>query len=376
MSYRSTLSRAYWLLLCLLATSLFFSFGFGPPSFIESDGAQSPVLASQLQVLRQSPPPDFHGKAALVMDETGRVVFQRNANARLAPASLTKIMTAVVALDNGDLNSKITIKWQHTEIGSTMGLAPGDIVGLEDLLWGLLLPSGNDAAKAIADLVGGTQERFVDMMNAKAADLGMKNTKFGNPHGLDADGHYSSAYDLAVLTRYAFQYPLFARMVSTTRHEVRVGNRTLYLVNANGLLTKQMTPGSDGVKTGYTENAGDSLISSINQDGHRFFVVVMGTQSRDSESLPIINYIRNNFQWVKPPRPLYAAFTDVQGQDRELKWDPPAFLIPRWQRFDLAVVADLQKHSNPYTPETKIGALTYYLGKQPIQQVPLYVKNP
>jgi len=293
------------LLACLLV--VFFSLGFAPPSVTESDDARTPISGHQLHLLLEGAPPEFNGGSALIMDmATGKVVFALNAHVRIAPASTTKIMTAIVALEKGDLARKITIKKDHLQEGSFMGLSPGDVLTLEDLLWGLLLPSGNDAAMAIADGVGGSVDAFVQMMNQKATELGLKDTHFVNPHGLDEDDQYSSAYDLAVTSCYAMRNPLFAKMVGTRVYTVNA-SRVFLLENANQLLHPvRGVPGVDGIKTGYTEKAGDSLVSSVTRQGRRVIVVAMGTPSRDQASIPLIEYAFRAFTWV-PLQPPYVT---------------------------------------------------------------------
>src|SRR5205085_6749313 len=164
---------------------------------------------------------------------------------------------------------------------TVMGLMPGQTVSMETLLYGLILSSGNDAAIEIAKHVGGSEAHFVEMMNAKAQALGLRDTHFVNPHGLDADGHYSSAYDLATLARYAYQNPKFYALAST-RHWSADG---FDLWNLNKLLASY--PGADGVKPGFTDNAGKCLVGSAVRDNHRVFVTVLRSDdtTQDSRSL-------------------------------------------------------------------------------------------
>lgn len=209
---------------------------------------------------------------AVVLDaDSGRVLFAQNAQEPRPIASITKLMTALVALESGrDLTEVVEIKeeWTGAE-GSSLYLKPGEKITLETLLYGLLLRSGNDAALAIAGTCGGTVEAFVARMNAKAASLGMRNTRFANPNGLNAEGHYSSAYDMALLARACLVNEVLARMVSTK--SITLESRAF--TNHNKLLWR--CPGCIGLKTGYTEKAGRTLVSAAERDGVTLICVTL-----------------------------------------------------------------------------------------------------
>ncbi len=194
--------------------------------------------------------------AILVEQGSGWVLWEHNAHEERLIASITKIMTAVVALEEGDLSAVYTVTAEDMAEGSSMYLKPGEQVGLEELLYGLLLASGNDAALAVARCVAGDVERFVALMNEKAAALGMEHTHFANPNGLDAPDHRSTAADMARLAAYALENQTFCRIVSTSA--ITLGERTL--TNHNKLLRRY--EGCIGVKTGYTRAAGRTLVSA------------------------------------------------------------------------------------------------------------------
>lgn len=209
--------------------------------------------------------------AAVLMDvDSGRVLYARNEDAKMLVASTTKIMTALVALENGDLNStvKVTAEAANTE-GSSMYLKAGEKLTLETLLYGLMLCSGNDAAVAVAQGVAGSTDKFVKLMNEKAKELGMTHTSFANPNGLDDEKHYSTARDMAVLACAAMNNETFARIVST--RTVTVGGRTL--TNHNKLLS--YVDGCIGLKTGYTKAAGRTLVSCVRRNGQRLVAVTL-----------------------------------------------------------------------------------------------------
>ena len=208
---------------------------------------------------------------AIVLDAvTGRVIYERNADQRSLIASTTKIMTALIVCEQCNVLDRMRIPKEAVGIeGSSMYLKEGEVLTIQELLYGLMLSSGNDAAVALAIYCGGTVEGFAELMNDKAHVLGLQNTHFENPNGLDSPGHYSTARDLAVLAAYAMENPIFYKTVSAKI--VTVGSR--YLRNHNKLLWQ--VPGADGVKTGYTKAAGRILVSSATRDGRRLICVTL-----------------------------------------------------------------------------------------------------
>ena len=209
-------------------------------------------------------------KAIVVDGVTDRVIYEKNADQQSLIASTTKIMTALIVCERCNVLDRMRIPKEAVGIeGSSMYLKEGEILTIQELLYGLMLSSGNDAAVALAIYCGGTVEGFAELMNDKAHVLGLKNTHFENPNGLDSPGHYSTARDLATLAAYAMENPIFYKTVSAKT--VTVGNR--YLRNHNKLLWQ--VPGADGVKTGYTRAAGRILVSSATRDGRRLICVTL-----------------------------------------------------------------------------------------------------
>ena len=210
-------------------------------------------------------------RSAILMDaQTGRVLYERMPNQQSLIASTTKIMTALVVCEQCNVLDRMQIPKEAVGVeGSSMYLREGEILTIQELLYGLMLHSGNDAAVALAIYCGGTVEGFAGLMNDKARQLELKNTHFVNPNGLDAPGHYSSAADLAILAAYAMNNPIFRQTVSAKT--VRAGERTLR--NHNKLLWQ--VDGADGVKTGYTRAAGRILVSSATRDGRRLVAVTI-----------------------------------------------------------------------------------------------------
>ncbi len=231
--------------------------------------------------------------ALLVDGKTGEILFEREAHERRAPASITKIMTAVLLLEKGRLKDTVVVSRPVTVGGYTLGLKVGQRISLEDLLKAILVGSANDAAVVAARHVAGSEERFVAMMNAKAAALGMRDTLFQNPHGLDAFGHYSTAYDLAILTRYALAHPLFAQVVRSQKVWVTIQDgrgraRRVLLRTHNRLLG--WYEGADGVKTGYTSEAGPSLIASATRGDRRLIAILLNDHRRWLDAASLFEY--------------------------------------------------------------------------------------
>ena len=201
---------------------------------------------------------------------SGRSLYEKNANERSLIASTTKIMTALIVCEQCNVLDRMRIPKEAVGIeGSSMYLQEGEILTLQELLYGLMLSSGNDAAVALAIYCGGTVEGFAELMNDKARNLGLHGTHFENPNGLDSPSHYSTAKDLAVLAAYAMENPIFAKTVSTKN--LKIGNR--YLTNHNKLLWR--VEGADGVKTGFTKAAGRILVSSAARQGRRIIAVTI-----------------------------------------------------------------------------------------------------
>jgi D-alanyl-D-alanine carboxypeptidase len=222
--------------------------------------------------------------AALIEQSSGRVLYEQNAGQERLIASITKIMTAITALEHGDKTREYTVTAQDMAEGSSMYLKPGDVLRLEELLYGLMLASGNDAALAVAHCVSGSVEAFVELMNETARHLGLTHTHFVNPNGLDAEGHYSSAGDMAALAAYALQNQDFRRIVSTA--SITIGDR--YLANHNKLL--RMCEGCIGVKTGFTKAAGRTLVSAAVRDGMTLVCATLNDGNDWNDHMALLDY--------------------------------------------------------------------------------------
>jgi serine-type D-Ala-D-Ala carboxypeptidase (penicillin-binding protein 5/6) len=229
---------------------------------------------------------------------SGAVLYAENAFEPVAPASLTKIMTAILGLEYGILDQpvKIDVVAATMTESTLMGLEPWFDVTMEDLLYGLMLPSGNDAALAIGRHVSGSDAAFAELMNQKAEWLGLKSTHFVNPHGLDAPRHYSSPYDMVVMARYAMQYPKFREIVAAPSYAISRSNIAYTVYNLNPLLGA--FPEADGVKTGFTDDAGRALVGTAERNGHRLYVAFMRSDAGTAyDGRLLLEWAFNSFTW-------------------------------------------------------------------------------
>lgn len=237
----------------------------------------------------------LNSNSAILVDyDTGEVIFDKESSHRQAVASTQKIVTALVALENAKLSDTFGVSEKAAKIGEdSMGLTEGEKLPLSDLLYGLMLPSGNDAAVAIAEGVSGDEDKFVDLMNKKVRDLGLTNSKFINASGLDEDGRvqYSSAYDLAVIAHYTWeQYPEFREIVSTYHKELPESATHKYfdLYNETNLLTTY--PGVKGIKPGFTWESGLCLVTYAQNNGKKLIGVILGSEDRRGEMKELLDY--------------------------------------------------------------------------------------
>jgi D-alanyl-D-alanine carboxypeptidase (penicillin-binding protein 5/6) len=243
------------------------------------------------------PLPETNAVAAVLVDEaSGAVLFDKNAHLPLPPASLTKIATLVLALESGRLDEWVDVDVDSRTMRSStvMGLVPGDRFRLRDLLYGLMLPSGNDAALAIGRHLAGSDAAFVAEMNQLMRRQGLRESNFLNPHGLGGGLHATSAHDLAMLSRYGMSVPGFREIVSA-RFWTANGSRTLPLSNINSFLTS--FAGADGLKTGYTRSAGSTLAASATRNGHRLYAIVLNSPTRDEDARRLLNWAFTNLTW-------------------------------------------------------------------------------
>jgi D-alanyl-D-alanine carboxypeptidase len=269
----------------------------GVPEWVDP-GVTDPDLPAPPTRTDDSSAPDTTAvHIAIVDDASGRLLYGEKPYTEVAQASTTKIATTIVALERApDLNQRINVTISASAMvardgSSTMGIEPGRTVSLNTLLHGMMLPSGNDAAEQVAVSIGGSRDQYVAWMNQEAAALGLKDTHFVNPSGMDASGHYSSAYDMAMLARYAMRNATFRDLASSTTYS----GDGFHMNNLNRLLG--VYPGADGVKIGFTDAAQKTIVASAVHDGHRVFISLMHSEDLPGDCTALFNWVWDSFSW-------------------------------------------------------------------------------
>jgi D-alanyl-D-alanine carboxypeptidase (penicillin-binding protein 5/6) len=345
--------------------------GFGPPHL--SDGAYPPLRLGpdELQgIARLKDAPEVGAAAALLKDlDSGLMLYTKSERTPLPPASTAKVMTALVVMKRAAPEETVTVSPAAAATGgSRMGLSAGEKLSVRDLLYGLLIPSGNDAAVALAEHVAGNTDAFVELMNQEAQAMGLGDTRFANPHGLDAQGATTSATDLAVMTQQAMSFPLFSEIVAT--RSARVGGHDL--MNTNELLGAY--PGSDGVKTGTTDAAGECLVASVNRGGHRLLAVIMGSSDRYADVRALLDYGVSNWRWE--PVGLASSAADWiydAGQGYRLQADGARdLMLPAWQWPLVQQVREITA-TEQFTVALPVGEMWLRLGSDLLGSYPLRI---
>lgn len=324
--------------------------------------------------------PQVSARSAVLLDAaTGRVLFSKNAYERLPMASTTKIMTAVVALENGRLDDVVKVSENAASVGgSSVDLEAGEEKTLEELLYGLILRSGNDAATAIAEHISGSVEEFARLMTRRASELGAVDTRFMNPHGLHHEDHYTTAYDLAVITAHALTLPKFREISSTREIKISWPGKPYdrLLRNQNRLL--DMYEGADGGKTGWTTPAGRCFVGTATRDGWQLVAVVLNAPEMWEDATELLDFGYGYYRLetvIAAGQPLIAAGVEKGVKDRvsllaardlklPLKEDEREYL-----RFDFSV----QRLVAPLDTGEEAGQVTVYFGEQEVGTVPLVV---
>ncbi len=319
-----------------------------------------PEQIRAIQRTQQAPP--LKAKAALLVDaDTGQTLYSLRSRDRLPPASTSKMMTALVVIDRAALDERVTVSARAAATeGSRMGLRAGETLTVGDLLHGLLLPSGNDAAAALAEHVGGSEAEFVRLMNAAAATLELTETRFTDPHGMDDATQWSSAADLMKIARAAMARPAFAAIVAKASATV-AGHQ---LTNTNQLLGTN--PQVDGVKTGTTDAAGECLVASLNQRGHRLFLVLLGSSDRYDDAKRAFDFAAATWEWrsLALPNDALSWQHGPDGVNYRLQAAAQKDLfLPNWQ-WRLAQPVRILDPTAPLTGTQPIGRLDYTLAGQ------------
>lgn len=319
-----------------------------------------------------APAVSVHAEAAALIDvKSGRILFSRQGDKPMRIASLTKIMTAIVAIEHGDLSDQVQVSRNaFGKEGSSIYLKLGEEMSLQHLLYGLMLRSGNDAATAIAEHVGQTQEGFVHLMNEKAKMLGMTDTSFKNPSGLDEEGHYSTAHDLAKLTAYALKNPVFQEIVRTKVKKVPNPNEPwdYSWTNKNKMLS--LYEGADGVKTGYTKLAKRCLVSSATRGGQQLAVVTLNDPDDWLDHTRLLDYGFAHY----PLLPL-AEKGKPLGKEGFVAGAGFEYPAEQSEREQFTVETSLNDQRSVHYRLGEVGRATFKLAGQTIGSVPLVAEG-
>ena len=322
-------------------------------------------------------------KSMCVMEKgSKRVLYEKDMDTMRANASTTKIVTAITVLQNcNDLDKVITVNDKSVGVeGTSIYLRKGERISIRDLLYGLMLRSGNDSAVALAYEVGGTEENFVNMMNDLCKTVGTKNTHFANPHGLDDINHYTTAYDLALVTAYALNNPIFAEIVSTRHHAIEKTNTSdkRYLSNKNRLLNS--LDGCIGVKTGFTSKAGRCLVSAIKRNGVVLVCVVLNCGPMFEESVDLLNKAFNEYDFspiVIKDEVIYNEYyiDDEKGQLCLFADENYTYPVLNGEQNKLRVVYSINKPENNLNEGDEIGEISVFYDNHLQKTLKLYTIN-
>lgn len=326
--------------------------------------------------------PVVSAESAVLIDAlTGRIIYGKNENEKRPMASTTKIMTALLCLESGDLDEQFTVDSEAIKVeGSSMGLCEGDIVTKRILCYGMLLPSGNDAANATAVKLAGDISSFSEMMNNRAKEIGMENTHFITPSGLHDDAHYSTAYDMAILTREALKNPDFSDICSESEITTEYGNlpyrRTLY--NTNKLLS--MYEGCNGVKTGFTDEAGRCLVSACEKDGVKLIAVTLSASDDWNDHKKLFDYGFSEVKCYATDKKPFEKKISVVGGEKDFvslssENDGKISLFNGEYKNIKKVVKTPAFLYAPVFEGEKIGEIDYYIGDELVFTEGLYADD-
>lgn len=319
--------------------------------------------------------PVVYARNAIAIDaRSKRVLYEKNAHIITPMASTTKIITACIALRYGDLNKEVTISSRAASIrGSVVGYKKGEKVTIKELIYGLMLRSGNDAAIAIAEGISGSVDEFVRLMNEYATEIGLIDTHFESPHGLDSPNHYTTAYDLAIATAHAKEFDEFNKIVATKDIDAGSEGFSRSFHNINKILWQ--IPEANGVKTGYTGQAGKCLVSSVEMEDSDIIIVVINCPGRWKETAKINDYVRKSYEFKKiaeKDEKLKNLSVEKSKDKLNLK-SKAAISLPVKKGSNIKVKIKLPKEIEaPIYSGMKVGTINVYEDKNLIYTTPLY----
>ena len=338
---------------------------------------------------------DLNSRACVVIDRKSKyILYGKNENKKVKMASTTKIMTAILVIENINLDTTVEVSKKAANTGgSRLGLKTGDKITIKNLLYGLMLCSGNDAAVALAETVSGSVENFAVLMNKKANDLGLKNTNFETPHGLDSYNHYTTAYELAILSDYALNNSTFKQIVGTKYYTININGYSKNLSNTNELLGN--LDGVYGIKTGFTNGANRCLVTACKRNEMDIICVVLGADTknfRTKDSVKLIKYTFKTFTYFNLKTKIDESFSHWIANNSDLFYikkgitqnidlyisEPSNPIIPikKDEINDIEIVYDINMHlSAPISSATKIGTLYVLLNNSNIDHCNVHIKN-
>ena len=330
--------------------------------------------------------PNINSRAAIVYDRhSKKILYEKNKDQKRAMASTTKIMTAIIVLEKADLSDIVEVSSKAARTGgSRLGLIAGDKITIRDLLYGLMLKSGNDSAIALAEKMCGNVEKFADLMNSKAKELKLENTNFITPHGLDKEEHYTTALELAKITDYALNIEEFRNIVKIKTYNVKINGKIKTISNTNELLGN--LSGVYGVKTGFTNNAGRCLVTSVKRGELDIICVVLGADTkkfRTIDSIKLIEYAFNKFKIIDTKNMIEYEFKKWKDMNEKLininkgeynnidcyleSLDNYKYVINKDDEKKVEVKIECEYYIEaPISKEQEIGNLSIYIGKEKI----------
>ncbi|PWW30412.1 D-alanyl-D-alanine carboxypeptidase [Cytobacillus oceanisediminis] len=320
--------------------------------------------------------------AILMEQDSGRILFEKEANKVRRIASITKIMTAILAIESGKMDEMVKVSDRAVRAeGSSIYLQPGEKIKLEDLVYGLMLRSGNDSAVAIAEYVGGSLEGFSFLMNQKAEEIGMKNTHFANPHGLDDhEDHYSTAYDMALLTRYAMKNEMYQQIAGTKVHRAPNPNESWDRVwkNKNRLLT-ELYEYCTGGKTGYTKRAKRTLVTTASKGNLNLIAVTLNGPDDWNDHINMYETAFKSYDVVEVlPQGTIKDIEDSFYKNKVYLKQAYTYPVTKEEKNQFEIDLKLQKPKEEWEDSREIpevvGQATVYFDNQPVKKLPIYYK--